>query len=636
MRTHDLVRRTLGRFAQPAEGLYPPGILGHDAGRRRTPLAREKAEELLKRSSLKRPLKLRASVHPILQDRYHSLTAALLKTWADVGVSVSIVTPTLSSYLDRFTASEDVDLLIGRWNADYDDPDNFTYTLFNSRTGRFRSYISMPKLDQFMEEARSESQPAAREALYGKIEASLLDSAQMLPLFHDEGAGIVPWLASEFSAEDGGRRFRFKLREGVRFHDGRRLTARDVRYSYERLLQNAESDSRWTLATVKGAEALMKGEADRLEGLRIVSSMEFTIDLEKPISLFPALLAFLSTAIVPEGSEDFSGSYRDGCAGTGPFRVVRFDAGSRVELEANPDYWRPGLPKSNGLVFTLGVSPADILAGFKSSRFALAWNLRPPDVEALRQDRTLDAQFRVTPSLSTYYIVFNRHHGPLNDVRRRRRLVRSVDVGSLVRRHLGRLAIPAHGLIPPGLLGHEPPTRRETSPPPAVSSTEARVALTAVIHSMYQGPYAELTKDIFAAFRDAGFAIEVLDVNETRAEYRDVVGSAAADLSMNRWVADYADADTFIYGLLHSQDGLVGRFAGGPELDALIARGRSETSPDVRHSIYREAEEKIAHEALLLPLFYEQAYRFARPEVKGFEVGFSLPFIVYEKLWIKR
>ena len=58
------------------------------------------------------------------------------------------------------------------------------------------------------------------------------------------GTRIVPWLASEFSSDSGGKVYRFRLRDDVRFHDGRRLTARDVRYSFERLLQHSESESR--------------------------------------------------------------------------------------------------------------------------------------------------------------------------------------------------------------------------------------------------------------------------------------------------------------------------------------------------------------------------------------------------------
>ena len=63
-----------------------------------------------------------------------------------------------------------IDLLIGRWNADYDDPDNFTYTLFQSEFGEFRNYYSSKEMDQFIEEARTEPNPQTREKVYRKIE----------------------------------------------------------------------------------------------------------------------------------------------------------------------------------------------------------------------------------------------------------------------------------------------------------------------------------------------------------------------------------------------------------------------------------------------------------------------------------
>mgnify|MGYP003377631897 CR=1 FL=1 len=68
---------------------------------------------------------------------------------------------------------------------------------------------------------------------------------ELLPLVFEplvrivDGARIVPWLASDFAMEEDGRRFRFTLRDDVRFHDGRAMTARDVRISFDRLLQSA-------------------------------------------------------------------------------------------------------------------------------------------------------------------------------------------------------------------------------------------------------------------------------------------------------------------------------------------------------------------------------------------------------------
>src|SRR5207249_6769609 len=92
VRMHDLIRSTIGRFAQPAEGLYPPGILGHDPGRRSYSLDQEKVKELLASTGLSFPIRVQASVHPMLLDRYASLTKALFKHWSEIGVEISVKT----------------------------------------------------------------------------------------------------------------------------------------------------------------------------------------------------------------------------------------------------------------------------------------------------------------------------------------------------------------------------------------------------------------------------------------------------------------------------------------------------------------------------------------------------------------
>lgn len=146
LRTHDVVWQTQGRFAQPAEGLIPPGVLGHDPGRRRQPLSRDQAIALLDSAGVKRPHRLRAAVHPVLQDRYATLTAGLIAAWADIGVDLISEKMDLPAYLKTSKLNEDVDLMIGRYIADYADPDNFTYGLFHSKVGDFRNYYSSLQL----------------------------------------------------------------------------------------------------------------------------------------------------------------------------------------------------------------------------------------------------------------------------------------------------------------------------------------------------------------------------------------------------------------------------------------------------------------------------------------------------------
>src|SRR5439155_14888382 len=131
----------------------------------------------------------------------------------------------------------------------------------------------------------------------------------------------------------------------------------------------------------------------------IVSPTEFFIELEEPVSFFPALISYQVAAIVPEGTTSFGGSWREGTVGTGPFRAVAFEPGRRLELERNPHYWREGSPKSEGMVFQFEVSPEEIRNEFLAGRFSLASDLLPADAEALRHDARFASGYRETPRL---------------------------------------------------------------------------------------------------------------------------------------------------------------------------------------------------------------------------------------------
>ncbi len=368
-----------------------------------------------------------------------------------------------------------------------------------------RNFFSSPETDAIAEEARTERTASIRETLYRKFEHMLLESAVVVPLFHEvnyrlssplvrglrvrsgapcvnyaeigkasptepavatqrrtaggtiyvpggstriesldpsyistlshgevipnvfetltrviEGARVVPWLAASFHVEDGGRRFRFRLRDDVRFHDGRRLTSRDVRYTFERFLLDENGPNRRLLMPIRGAKAMIDGTAGDLEGFRILSALEFTIDLEAPLLLFSVMLTNAALAIVPEGCSRFDGNWRETCIGTGPFRVLQFDPGRRLELERNPDYWRSGYPKSDGLVFLFGMSSNQILSEFRAGRLSLAADLAPVDVDALRHDPIFAAGYREMPRLSSSFVTFNTKKGPLADIAVRR------------------------------------------------------------------------------------------------------------------------------------------------------------------------------------------------------------------------
>jgi peptide/nickel transport system substrate-binding protein len=155
------------------------------------------------------------------------------------------------------------------------------------------------------------------------------------------------------------------------------------------------------------------------------------------------------------------------------------------------------------------------------------------------------------------------------------------------------------------------------------------VELTAVFHPVYFAGYSALARELTAAFSRQGFKIRI--VNKTMDEWMEATSHGTVDLSVGRWGADFPDPDTFAY-LVHSAGGMLGRLCGSAALDQLVERARAEAAPGIRHKIYRELEDTLAREARLLPLFHEQVYRFARPEVEGLSVSFGSPAVAYEEL----
>ncbi|MHC4940725.1 MAG: ABC transporter substrate-binding protein [Planctomycetota bacterium] len=712
VRSADLVWQTLGQFGQPAATLIPPGILGHDPGKRRTPLKPGEVKQVLQDAGVETPLKLKASIHPIIADQYSALVDALRVLWAEVGVEFENATESASSFMESYNDPSGLDFSMSRWIADYDDPDCYVRSLFHTRVGLWRNFYASEELDDLSDQGRAESRPSAREALYRRMDSLICQEAGIVPLFHEveyrlvgprvrgmrlqgsapyvnyasvgraeveksapaepvahrgsvqvplggsveaiapwsmtvaeqfevafsvfecltrheKGARIVPGLADEFHAESGGARYRFRLRDDVRFHDGRRLTARDVRYTFEQLL--LRWDYRSLIAPIVGSQEFIRSGGE-LEGFRIVSAREFTIDLDKPVAFFPVVLSHIGVGVVPEGADLAGRSWQDGLVGTGPFRVVDFEPGKRLQLERNPKYWKPERPRCERLEFEFGVPPAEIHTGFLAGRYTLCTDLFPEDADRLRRDSKYASGYRESPSLSTYYVAFNTHSGEFADPIIRRLVARSVNVPRIVRQTLRGVAVPAHGLIPPGLLGYDPSYSREPRTPRS-GRTLAGVKLKTAIHPLFMGKYSAVRDRFLEVLADLGAEVE--QVNEGIADYLHAADNRTVDFILGRWLGDFADTDSFVHGGLNSREGGFGRLSGTEEVDALAERGRAESDPGTRHSLYRQIEEIIARDALLIPLFHEQVYRFAQPNLDGLTVSFGAPTVDYANLRVR-
>jgi peptide/nickel transport system substrate-binding protein len=190
----------------------------------------------------------------------------------------------------------------------------------------------------------------------------------------DDNYNIIPELATEWSASADNLTWTFKLRKGVKFHSGKDFTAKDVVYTFKRMLDPALGS---------GARAVL--EFLDPDGIKAVDDYTVTFTTKKPVVQLPVLITNKFGNIVPDGSkhEDLR-LHEDG---TGPFMQDQFTPNAPVRiLKKNPNYWDAGKPKADCLKITVAQEAVAAVSAIKAGQVDLMLNVDPSVIAALKDD----------------------------------------------------------------------------------------------------------------------------------------------------------------------------------------------------------------------------------------------------------
>jgi peptide/nickel transport system substrate-binding protein len=280
----------------------------------------------------------------------------------------------------------------------------------------------------------------------------------------DEDARLIPGLALSWRALDA-TTWEFKLRHGVRFHDGSELTAEDVVFSIER-----------TLAVPAGQFGTF---TRRIVAKAIADRYTLRLKTAVPYAMVPYDLnsVFIVSRRAAAGArpEDFDSG--KAMIGTGPFRFVRFARGDRVELARNDAYWG-GVPPWDKVI--LRIVPADParLAGLLSGELDLIEQVPTADLARIRRDARLATAQKV--SWRTIFFHLDQRErvpgltdkagkplprNPFRDLRVRRALSEAIDRRAIAERLMDGAALPASNLVSPPVFGYAPDLKADTYDP---------------------------------------------------------------------------------------------------------------------------------------------------------------------------
>lgn len=450
----------------------------------------------------------------------------------------------------------------------------------------------------------------------------------------DPRGNIVPALAKGWAIGEGGTRYVFRLRTDMRFANGRSVDASDVLFSFKRVLAPGTRSSRgWVLDRIRGAGRFSAGFTTGVEGLSAPDDSTVIVELDEPFGPFMSLLALPAAMVVPREELTASPAGASGAqsgfrtfgklpVGSGPWRLAKWERGDYLLLEPNP--YHPAPPRGITAVrFRIIPEAFTRVAEFESGSLDV---LKVPlaEYDRFRNSDRYRPLLQERPELRVFYIGLNNKRPPFDDEVVRRALNMAVDVDRLIEVLTSGTAVRSTGSIPPTLAGYQ----RRTPYPYDPDSSRTLLASRGIPEDfemeiwLRESPEGNRIMEAVQGYL-AEVGVRARLVRREWSAFKEAVGAGKVDAFFLDWVADYPDAENFIYPLFHSSN-----MGGGgnramfdePDIDRMIEEAGRISDPQKAGEMYARIDAEIYRRAPWIYLYYPIAFQAVSPRVTGYRM----------------
>jgi peptide/nickel transport system substrate-binding protein len=444
-----------------------------------------------------------------------------------------------------------------------------------------------------------------------------------LLMFSGATTELKPGLARSWDVSPDGLTYWFKLREGVRFHDGTPLDAWAVKWNFDRWLDPENRFHKEALAAGASFEYFEDyvGFNEVLGSVDVVDDLTVQINLVIPQGPFLLNLALFAFGIIsPSSAENGFERLSRNPVGSGPFKFVEWVPGDRIVIERNPNYWGEVANVDRAVVRVIPDNAARYLA-LRSSSIDMFEGANTEDVVSARRDRTLQVVPR--PALNIGYINFNMKQRPFDNLKVRQAVASAINRPAIVEALFGASGQVATQLIPPSLLGWNPEVRG-----PQYDQNRARQLLaeagypngfsTEFWYMPVNRPYFPNPQAIAEAI-----AADLSKVGIRTTLKTEDWGTYLADRNalkfpmwMLGWTGDNGDPDNFLFTFFgnyrndNSWD--------NPEVRDLLRYGQAVSDVAERDIVYRTVNAIVDRDLPRIPIAHTTVPLLARSYVRGY------------------
>lgn len=454
---------------------------------------------------------------------------------------------------------------------------------------------------------------------------------------------LVPDAAEKWEVSSDKLTLRFYIRKGVKFHNGRELTAEDFVYSFNRLADTKEVSERASLLRdVAGYADFRSGKAANLSGVKAASQYTLELELSKPYSPFLATLAMINFAAVPRevveaAPKDQPGYFAHHPEGSGPFTLVEWKTDSYMLIKSFPDYFG-GKPSLDTVLYKVIPDMTTQLTAYENGELD-ATNIPVGSLRRLSRDPEYKSQYHRKDLIATQFYVLNMEkdpwmNRPFADMKKLRQALNyAINREYIAEEILEGRYQPFVGIIPPAMSEWYNPANK-VEPHYTYNVDKARQLLEESGHpqGMYipQMPmfynnfsvYPQIALQVADFLKDVSVNVDPQILEWTT--FLDTMRGGDYMIGRCGWVADYPDPDTFLWQLLASENsGWQDNWARykNPKFDALVEKARVEFDKEKRKLLYWQAEQIAIDDAPWIFLFAQTANVLIKPEVQGIELS---------------